>query len=466
MLVRAADCPKAASYSVEEGQFVIRLEMMDGSVKVVDRCSHVSIALSESTGMIVKHGPQAAVASWARGKKGLSIATVAVGFSLEKLNRAVSNWYEAKKIIAEVMEEERLLPAGGSMVQASDIKWGSYGGFEGPFWPGKMKFTLPANPDFLDKALFTVTATEGGAYDAVNMYDRCILSVGLIQFCESVFNFSSILARCAEMDQFMLDNALKQMPTPTSFKKNKQGIWRFYDGEIEVSTPERQRSLFLGSEAAGKKGSWAQLGAEVKAHAKQVAACMANIWEVPLFKIVQAESTKKKLMGFVLPEAKALLFSSTRAEDEFHWAGALRAMYLSFAANNPTIANRAIQKAASTVYWGEEFDYDRFVISAQCMTFGPQIEIYPDRYGAIAPVLQKVFGLGPEIPWTPDDLDRWDEKWPEEVRVETSDEEKQVAARQLKLSTDLAHGRGEGLDALDDLMKEHPNDEGEPGGAA
>ena len=55
------------------------------------------------------------------------------------------------------------------MVQPSDIGWGGYGGYEGPFFRGVIPFDASHLPTFEDKAVAVITATEGGHYDAINM---------------------------------------------------------------------------------------------------------------------------------------------------------------------------------------------------------------------------------------------------------------------------------------------------------
>lgn len=48
------------------------------------------------------------------------------------------------------------------MTEISDIKWGSYKQWEGPFYPGKCKYVLPENPLSFEKLLAVVCSTEGG----------------------------------------------------------------------------------------------------------------------------------------------------------------------------------------------------------------------------------------------------------------------------------------------------------------
>lgn len=62
------------------------------------------------------------------------------------------------------------------------IGWGGYADWEGPWYRGSVPYALPTDrePTFIEKVGAVVTATEGGCLDAINMYDRCVLTVGFI----------------------------------------------------------------------------------------------------------------------------------------------------------------------------------------------------------------------------------------------------------------------------------------------
>jgi hypothetical protein len=46
------------------------------------------------------------------------------------------------------------------------------------------KLSLADDHDFLDEAVYIFSSTEG-CIDSVNMYDKCIVSVGCAQWCEA-----------------------------------------------------------------------------------------------------------------------------------------------------------------------------------------------------------------------------------------------------------------------------------------
>src|SRR5690606_3850260 len=53
-------------------------------------------------------------------------------------------------------------------VSESEIRWGSYDVYEGPFFRGAVPFVMPANPCLEDQILATITAAEGGHWNAIN----------------------------------------------------------------------------------------------------------------------------------------------------------------------------------------------------------------------------------------------------------------------------------------------------------
>jgi len=296
----------------------------------------------------------------------------------------------------------------------------------------------------MDKVLTVVTATEGGAYDAVNMYDRCIVSVGLIQWCEAnAFAVSTILGRCMDLDPFMVQTTLKKFPSPVEFKKNGAGLYRFFSKGIEVNSEALQRQLFLGGPAMGFKGVWTP---ELREYAKQVAAWFASFWDYPLFRTAQAEYTKARMPGFVTTDARKILFSNPKPDDQFGWSGALRAAYYSFAANLPSVASKSLVKASMTPAWLTRHPEGQFYIALQVLTFGPGISIYPKRYEDIAPVLSSLFGVA--IPLKADELKQWKEV-PEELQVPLSVTEQSTVSRLAQLATWIDEGEPSSLPPSD-----------------
>jgi len=288
------------------------------------------------------------------------------------------------------------------MIRPSDIGWGKYKKWEGPLYHGGTKFVLPSKPTDEEKTIAVITATEGGSYSAINMYDSCILSSGLIQWCEAHYLVSSMLGAVAEKDPALLaplDDALRA--SSASFKKRSDGKWRFFfaDKRGEVNSAVKQQSLFLGG-SNGFLGSWNE---ESTLHAKTWAAGVASVWENQTAQRIQTSHTVSRLGIFYTQDAKSILFGPGSPKDE-GLAGAVRAAFISFAANLPAVASEQLRLTVSQTNaapWSEAWVVDIL----RNMTFGPKIAIYPGRYEKIRPVIEKLYGV--DLPDFAQDLSQW-----------------------------------------------------------
>ncbi len=290
-------------------------------------------------------------------------------------------------------------------VTIDQIGWSAYKDFEGPYFHGVQGFTLPSGPDEADRYLAVITAAEGGHYDAINMYDRGIVSVGVIQWIEAGQHSVSgmlghVIDKCGPSTVTgPLQPALDLCNA--TFKKNAKGQWRFFfnDAKGEVDSLEKTRILFLG--CSGLKGSWTP---EARARAKTWAACLANVWSTEEARRAQNSYTRSKLLPwFVLADAKATLFGP---EPEEGWIAALRAAYVSFAVNLPAVANAQLKIAIASLT-SAKWSPDWCTGVLKQLTFGPGIAIYPIRYNGIRPVLERLWGI--ELPKTARDLAIWQE---------------------------------------------------------
>lgn len=297
------------------------------------------------------------------------------------------------------------------MAKIEDIGWGSYKGYEGPFFRGSVPYTLPADPSSMDKVMAVITATEGGRYDAMNLYDRMICTAGIIQWGEAgQYSVSDMLGAIVDQAggfpkpfQTQLSNA------GINFEKNAKGRWRFFfrDFRGEVDRLDEQKQLFL-LRSNGLKGTWDEGSKE---YAKSWAAAIANTLALPEAQKVQVAFTVPKLMGFVTPEAHAILWGgslSTEASSmSSGWIGALRSAYLSFAANLPTVASNQL-KIAVAKSKAPKWSSDWCIDILKQLTFGPQITIYPVRYNGIRPLIERIYGV--DLPDFAADLRAWSAK--------------------------------------------------------
>lgn len=276
-------------------------------------------------------------------------------------------------------------------VTASQIKWGSYREYEGPYFPGVTPYVMPANPDFEDKLLAVVTATEGGAYDAINMYDSCILSVGIIQLCEKLFKTSDMLGDCARTESAFIKSTLSQMPIAADFKKNQRNQWRlvFLDGRGEVDTHDKMRLMYLGG-SSGLKGGYTD---PQRQHAREVAAIFATLWDSPGMRAAQVAHLRPRMTSYVMARSKQILFQT---EEKDGVVGALKAAFVSYAANIPATADKCLFEATQTAAWATASDENKYALAMKSLVFGSKVTIWPGRYKKIHPVLEDLFDV--ELP--------------------------------------------------------------------
>jgi len=270
------------------------------------------------------------------------------------------------------------------------VRDGAYGPYSGPWTLGKHRFAINADPNFWDKALAATVATEGGRFGPVNMYDRCIISVGLIQLCEAatIYGVTQLLGACADVDQPLLQSYLDEIPGSCLFQKNAKGRWQFFYNGAPVASKAEQRALFLGG-STGYKGQWTKAQ---KAHAYRVCAVMSCLWQEAKFREAQRKYVGEScLMRFVRTKSRNILFAEgyPREGDE----GALRAAFITFAVNNPARADKYFRQAHATEEYKAADAHKRLLIALEAMTFDPGISIYPHRYDAIRPVLEREFSI-------------------------------------------------------------------------
>jgi hypothetical protein len=289
-------------------------------------------------------------------------------------------------------------------ITPEQIGWSNSNSYEGPFFHGVVGFNLPDVPNDADRYIAVITAAEGGHYDAINMYDRGIISVGVIQWIEAgQFSVSSMLGEVCDKvgpDAVLVPLKPALDSCNATFKKNAIGQWRFHflDAKGEVNDQEKTRILFLG--CTGLKGTWTP-GA--KARAKLWAACIANVWSSPEACKVQNTFTSDRLKLFIGVDAKKELFGPEPSEG---WVGTVRAAYMTFAINAPAIANAQLKVAIAKLK-SPKWSPDWCIGVLKQMTFGPNITIYPVRYNGIRPVLEQLWGV--TLPKTARDLSEWQE---------------------------------------------------------
>lgn len=328
------------------------------------------------------------------------------------------------------------------MVDASAIKWGRYKDYEGPFYCGNQPFVLPPNPSLEQCYLDVITATEGGSYNAINMYDRCGVSVGLIQWCEfGQFSVSALLHDCTDFADMTAADELLEKFNVSLVRVGSDG-WRLSHDKLGlIDTISKQRRLFF-LHASGAFGSWDD---ESKSHAKTWAAALATLFEDEQAKRVQTTYTTDRLSHFVLKAARSLWTSAPIPVLQTSWGVAAYAAYLSFAANNPTIASNMLRAYAEN-NGVKPAERDWVIGLLKQLTFGPNFSIYPARYNAIRPRLEKHFGV--DLPDFEAELRTWQREFyitpsdPDSYRLDTA---KALQIALLALGFDLGPAGADGV---------------------
>lgn len=338
------------------------------------------------------------------------------------------------------------------MVSPSQIGWGSYQAYEGPWFKGSVKYVLPDNPNFGAKLGAVITATEGGMLDAWNGYDVCIATGGFIQWCNRAPQRSvdRMLAAFHEVDAALLDGYLKKIdPTLTLAFDSKGEPHLMWNGS-HISTMDRQKAFWLGG-STGLKGQWT---AGQKSWARHVAAGVASILAEPAFHQAQLDFTVPKLLTFATSFGVKELF-----EDGFPtegWEGAFRAIYISYAANMPAVIAR-LWKANRDKLLAMDAE-NRCIAWAKICAFSTGIAIYPQRYNHIRKTVEELFGV--DLPDFANELRTWEASLPEGCESLTKDP-KAIQQALIDLGYDLGPSGADGKigpksqGALRDFQKRH-----------
>lgn len=288
----------------------------------------------------------------------------------------------------------------------ADVGWGKYSKWEGPWYKGSLPLEIPNPTSYAEKVMLVFGASEGARWNAINMYDRMVMSVGAFQWADGgIFAVTDLLGAVRLADPKALEELAPAMAaSKATFELLPGSKWRFkFPGTGWIDTIEEQRKLYLLN-SSGLIGDWDE---ESKAHAKLWAACMANVFTHPGAIKAQAEFTAARFMWFVTKEAKPILWGpSTPQGDSSNvgWVGAIRTAYLSYAGNLPAVASaQLLAHVAETK--------DPIFSEAWCigllkrLTFGPQIAVFPVRYNKIRPVLEKLFAVN--LPDMATELQAW-----------------------------------------------------------
>jgi len=275
-----------------------------------------------------------------------------------------------------------------------DVGWSYFDKWEGPVLYGKCPYQLPPMPSWTQKAMWVIAATEGNL-DSVNMYDRAICSVGVIQWTElSGLNVTNMLGHVAERAPralFELDEAMER--SAVKFDKTPAGLWRFRRGADWLDSPDKVRGMYLAG--SGLRGYWSR---DQKAHASAWCAGLANVFTHEEAQAAQIDFTAARLASFALPPARDALWDGSSPSNS-GIQGVARAAFLSYAVNLPAVASKAVLRFHSpAAKWSLDWLHDFL----RHLVFSPGVAIWPARYDRIRPRLEQLFAV--DLPDLHDEL--------------------------------------------------------------
>lgn len=231
-------------------------------------------------------------------------------------------------------------------------------------------------------------STEGAAADAFNGYDRGVYSISYIQLLGSNGTAGRLLAFLAERDPHATSAELARWLQGRGVRLEKNGQMV----KTGVLAGEAMALALYGCN--GTIGSWRP---ENKALAEQFALKVISRTREGRAPELALQFVKENLFGFVMPRTLQALYGGGQDLVGSGWRGALQALFLSFSANLPEVADQRLwayvakcqEQGLST-----DFDDPGFVRgAARELTFGPLIAIYPERYDKIRPEVERLYGV-------------------------------------------------------------------------
>ena len=279
------------------------------------------------------------------------------------------------------------------LVKPEDLAWQEKGYVEwqGFLWRGRQKWEAPATLTDDEKYFSILLRTEsGGALDATQSYDSMGLTTGGIQWGEiGTFMVTRMLGEVGLTDPKLLEPLQPALRlTGATLGRNAKGSWRWKRRGQWVETKEQQSALLRGT-STGKRGTWKD--ADKAINAAWVAG-VASVFQDPRALAVQLGFTFARIRGFAGEKSKAVLWAPGLPKEDKGLVGALRAIFLSYAANLPAMAETMLLRAVNTSKakpWSEAWVGD----CMESLIYGPDIAIYEHRYKLIEDLVERYYGV-------------------------------------------------------------------------
>lgn len=278
------------------------------------------------------------------------------------------------------------------MITLSQVKWNKYRNFEGPVFVGNMPVPGASQTSpFHAKVLAITAAAEGGGFNATQMWDRGLLSVGAIQFIDAgTFNVCNLLGEVA--DKCGLHLLLEKLQPAldmcnATFSKGSDGKWRFVHNGVRVTTTAAQKMLYFGDVSGNALGTFTDAK---RLRVKTWVVCMANVWDIPGSTDVQMEFTLRNLKsGFVWGNLRSELFTPNVSEEGY--VGATKAMLLAYAVNAPAVVVKMYDAARNNGKEKLSAEWCLHVLRHVIVNGG--IDVWKSRWGTKLPYIEAAFGV-------------------------------------------------------------------------
>jgi len=278
------------------------------------------------------------------------------------------------------------------MIELSQVRWTKYRSFEGPVFVGNMPVPgAGLDAPFHAKVLAITAAAEGGGFNATQMWDSGLLSVGAIQFIDAgTFNVCNMLGEVADKcgAHAVIEKLRPALDMCNAmFFKTPEGKWRFSHNGVTVSTAAAQKMLYFGDLEGNKLGSYNDAK---RLRVKTWVVCMANVWDIPGATDVQMDFTLRNLKsGFVWGTLKSELFAAGVSEDGY--LGATKAMLLAYAVNAPAVVVKMYDAARNN--GKEKFSPEWCLEVLRYVVVNGNIDVWRSRWGAKLKYIEAAFGV-------------------------------------------------------------------------
>lgn len=272
----------------------------------------------------------------------------------------------------------------------SGVKWVKFKDREGPVIHGTMDFRLTNAAGDAEKQLAVVCACEGSQFDAINMYDRGIVSVGLLQWAEHVGKVSRFLGHAIDSGcKDALTKIFRPMFDKTHvdlapFTEGRASRWRFTHVSVPITTPEGLQDALYGCD--GLSSSWND---ERRSLAIEWARTFHEAMTV-IPTTLQAAYAAADIQSYVVPAVRKTALFTPSDVQRSPLERAAQALYVAMAVNSPGGAQKAF---AATPYSVGSDDWCKEFFEAVKAPAGDVPKQFATRYRRAKPIIENLYNV-------------------------------------------------------------------------